>query len=107
IWVLAERAAAGPRAVTAQLLAKAAHLAGPLGSSVEAVVIGSGSQDAAALAASGADRVLVADAPGLDPYITEAHAAVLADAIRERRPRLVLLGPTVVGRDPGAPGAGT
>ncbi len=99
IWVIAEMAATGPHAITAELLAKAAHLAGPLRSSVEAVVIGSGAQHAAALAAAGADRVLVADAPGLDPYTTEAHAAVLADAIRARRPRLVLLGSTVLGRD--------
>jgi electron transfer flavoprotein alpha subunit len=99
IWVVAEVGPAGPRAVTAELLAKAAHLAGPLGSSVEAIVIGSGVEHAAALTAAGADRVLVADAPGLQPYTTEPHAAVLADAIRDRKPRLVLLGSTVLGRD--------
>ena len=89
----------GPRAITAELLAKAAHLAAPLGSRVEAIVIGPGEAHAAALAAAGADRVLVADAPGFDPYTTEAHASVLADAIRRRAPRLVLLGSTVRGRD--------
>src|SRR5262249_61656062 len=90
---------AGPRAVTRELLARAAHLAAALGSAVEAVVIGSGADHAAALAAAGADRVLVADAAGLESYTTEAHAAVLADAIRDRQPRLVLLGSTVRGRD--------
>ena len=99
IWVVAEMGPAGPRAITRELLAKAAHLAGPLGSRVEAVVIGPGEAHVGALAAAGADRVLVADAAGLDPYTTDAHANVLADAIRHRAPRLVLLGSTVRGRD--------
>jgi electron transfer flavoprotein alpha subunit len=100
IWVVAEIGTRGLRTVTAELLAKAASLAGALDAAVEAVVIGAdGARHADAFAAAGADRVLVADAPGLEPYTTEAHAAVLADAIRARRPRLVLLGSTVRGRD--------
>jgi electron transfer flavoprotein alpha subunit len=99
IWVVAEMGPSGPRAITRELLAKAAQLAGPLASRVEAIVIGQGEAHAGALAAAGADRVLVADAAGLDPYTTEAHANVLADAIRRRAPRLVLLGSTVRGRD--------
>ncbi len=99
IWVVAEMAPAGPRAITRELLAKAAALAGPLRTRVEVLVIGPGEAHAAALAAAGAERVLVADGPGLDPYTTEAHAHVLAEAIRRRTPRLVLLGSTVRGRD--------
>jgi electron transfer flavoprotein alpha subunit len=99
IWVVVEMGPTGPRAVTAELLAKAAALAAPLGSRVEAIVLGLGETHAASLAAAGADRVLVAAAPGLEPYTTEAHASVLADAIRRRTPRLVLLGSTVRGRD--------
>jgi electron transfer flavoprotein alpha subunit len=87
------------RPVTAELLAKAATLATALGGRVEAVAIGGGREHAAALAAAGADRVLVAESPGLEQYTTETHAAVLAEAIRARQPRLVLLGATVRGRD--------
>jgi len=43
--------------------------------------------------------VLVADVPALCPYTTETHAAVLADLVRARAPRLVLLGSTAIGRD--------
>jgi electron transfer flavoprotein alpha subunit len=93
-----ERGAHGLKAIVAELLAKAAELAVALGGPVEAVVIG-GAPHAAALAAMGADRVLHADAAGLSPYTTDAHAAVLADAIVARRPRLVLLGSTADGRD--------
>src|SRR5262245_17172350 len=99
VWVVAEMGESGPKPVTAELLAKAALLAGRLGAPVEALVIGSGAAHAPALAAAGADRVLVADAPGLVPYTTDAHAAVLAEAIRIRAPRVVLLASTARGRD--------
>src|SRR5438552_3005870 len=99
VWVVAEFGPRGVRPVTAELLAKAAVLAVDLGGPVEALVIGRGAAEAPALAAAGADRVLVAEGPGLDPYTTDAPAAVLAEAIRARAPRLVLLGSTALGRD--------
>src|SRR5205809_1694742 len=95
IWVVVESGREGIRSVTAELLTKAADLAAGLGGRVEAVVIGPGAVHAAALAAAGADRVLVADDPTLEPYTTDAHAAVLAQAIRVRAPRPVLPGSTV------------
>jgi electron transfer flavoprotein alpha subunit len=99
LWVVVETSATHLRSVTLELLAKAAELGVRLDAPVEAVVIGAGAEHAAALAAAGADRVLVARDAGLEPYTTEAHAAVLADAIARRAPRLVLLGSTVRGRD--------
>jgi electron transfer flavoprotein alpha subunit len=99
VWVLVEIGREDIRPVTSELLAKAAELAGSLGAAVEAVVIGPGVRHADFLAAAGADRVLVAEGPGLEPYTTEAHAAVLAAAIQARAPRLVLLASTVRGRD--------
>src|SRR5579875_1722675 len=99
VWVVAEAGPRGWRPVTAELLAKADVLAAALRAPLEAVVIGATAAEAADLAHAGADRVLVADDPALVPYTTEAHAAVLAAAIRARRPRLVLLASTVRGRD--------
>src|SRR5262245_12214292 len=99
IWVVAETGPDGPRPVTAELLAKAALLAPRLGGRVEVVVLGTPPADAAALAAAGADRLLVAEGAALVPYTTDAHAAVLAEAIRARAPRLVLFASTVRGRD--------
>lgn len=100
LLVVAEIGPAGLRSVTAELLAKAASLARTLRGPVEALVIGTdGARWAQALAAAGADRVLVADGPELEPYTTDAHAAVLTAVIRERGPRLVLLASTVRGRD--------
>ena len=99
VWVVAEMGRQGPKPVTAELLAKAAELAVRLGASVEALVLGDGAEHADTLAAAGADRVLVAEGAGLVPYTTDAHAAALADAIRARAPRLVLLPSTARGRD--------
>ena len=99
IWVVAESGSSGLRFVTRELLTKALELAARLGGRVEAVSIGEGETHAAALAAAGAARVLVASGEHLAPFTGEAHAAVLADAIRSRRPRLVLLGSTSRGRE--------
>src|SRR5207247_9390864 len=44
-------------------------------------------------------RVLVAEGAGLVPYTTDAHAAALAEAIRARAPRLVLVPSSARGRD--------
>src|SRR5438132_515857 len=99
VWVVAEMGPRGPKPVTAELLAKAAELATRLHAPVEAPVLGEGAQHAAALAAAGADRVLLAEGAGLVPYTTDAHAAVLAEAIRTRAPRLVLVASTARGRD--------
>lgn len=99
LWVVVETTADGPKPITAELLAKANVLAAQIGGAVEAVVLGQGPVPAAALAAAGADRILLADDPGLAPYSTEAHAAVLSAAISNRAPRLVLFGATDRGRD--------
>jgi electron transfer flavoprotein alpha subunit len=99
VLVVAEVGEGGLRPVTAELLAKAAALAAPLGGAVEALLVGAGEAQVAALGAAGADRVLVAEGPGLVPYTTDAHAALLAETIRARRPRLVLLPSTGRGRD--------
>jgi electron transfer flavoprotein alpha subunit len=100
VWVVAETSRSGAlRPVTCELLGAAAALAVQLDAPVEAIVLGAGREHAAALVAAGADRILVADAPSLRPYTTDAHARVLTDAVRTRAPRLVLLGATAIGRD--------
>ncbi|MEM3087388.1 MAG: FAD-binding protein [Halobacteria archaeon] len=99
-WVVAEAQGPTLRPVSAELLGKAADLADKAGGEVAALLMGHRlEKHATALAAHGADRVLLADDPGLEPWTTDAHAAVLADAIREHRPRSVLLPSTAYGRD--------
>ncbi len=66
-----------------------------LGGEVEALVAG----DADASELGGADTVIRVEHPALTPYLPEAHVAVLAEAIRQRKPQAVLVGNTSVGID--------
>jgi len=100
IWVLAEDLEGKLRRVTLELLGKAHELADPSRARVAAIVLGHGVHaHATELAAHGADDVLVCDDPLLEDYSTDAYASVLADAITDRRPQVVLLPSTVRGRD--------
>lgn len=100
IWVVTELLEGVVRRVTFELLSKARRLVDGRGGSVAAVVLGHDvARHAEILARHGADRVLVADDPRLASYTTEPWTAVLADAIRSRRPTAVLLPSTYVGRD--------
>ncbi len=49
----------------------------------------------------GADQVLYADHKLLDIYTTEAYTKVIYDLIKERKPEIMLLGATNLGRDLG------
>ncbi len=107
IWVVAETMRGSVRPVTLELLGRARELALTLETTVEAVLIGSGSEShIRELTAYGADRVYVADAPHLALYDTEAYAAVLASALQEQSPFAALLPSTANGRDLAARVAG-
>ena len=100
IWVATELMGGNIRPVSLELLGRARELAPILGTSVEAVLIGSGDEShIRELTAYGADTVHVADSPHLAHYDTEAHATVLTEAIQERSPYAVLLPSTTNGRD--------
>ena len=100
VWALVEQAGGAPRKITYELLAMARGLADALSGRVTALALGAGVEGLAAdLGARGADRVLLADAPVLEPYTTDAHLEVVAPLLREARPALVLIGSTAAGRD--------
>jgi electron transfer flavoprotein alpha subunit len=83
-----------------EALAEGRRVADALGSRVLALVAGMGVKDpAAALAPQGPDVVLVADHELLELYHPEAHAAVLAYAMRQRGAGYLLLSATALGRD--------
>ncbi len=88
------------RRASLEVVSEARRLASALGAGVEAVLIGPGSETLAGeLAAHGADRVHVFDAPALAAYATEAYAAALARAIAETKPSVVLVPFTAMGKD--------
>jgi electron transfer flavoprotein alpha subunit len=83
-----------------EVVSEARRLAGPLAATVEAVVVGAGSEALAGeLAAHGADRVRVFDDPAFGAYATEAFASALAQAVAEAKPQVVLVPFTAMGKD--------
>ncbi len=99
-WVFVEQSRGKPARVSLELLGKGKELAQKLGVDLTAIVLGEslGSlpQD---LIAYGADKVLVADDPALKEYRTEVYADVIAGAVLERKPEVLLVGATPIGRD--------
>src|SRR3954470_8063903 len=75
-----------------EAVSEARRLAGPLGATVQSVLIGSGVAGLAAEGASyGADRVHVSDAAELASYATEAWSRALAQVIAQEKPSVVLV----------------
>lgn len=86
--------------VSLEILGRARELARTLETDVTAIILGQNVRSLADEAIQyGADRVLVADAPELGQYTTEAFCNILAELIGERKPEIMLLGATHDGRD--------
>ena len=82
--------------ISFELLGAARTLASSLGGEVEAVLAGSG---VLASQLGAADTVVTVDHPAFTSYVPEAHIAVLTEAIRLRKPHVVLVGNTSAGID--------
>jgi electron transfer flavoprotein alpha subunit len=98
IWVFMEQRGGVLHNVGLELLGKARELAETSGSMVAGVLLGA---DVAPVIdrviAHGADLVLVAEHPMLEPYRLLPYTAVLAQACRERHPSILLFGATSLG----------
>ncbi len=100
ILTFAEQRDGKLRRASLEVVSEARRLAGGLGASVTAVLIGPGTESLAPeLASYGADRVAVFDDAGLGAYATEAYALALAQAISDAKPSVVLLPFTAMGKD--------
>jgi electron transfer flavoprotein alpha subunit len=97
VLVVIETSAGEPRDASLEALNPARELADS--GQVTALVIGSGVADVAK--SISADKVLVADAPELERYTTDAYTKVIDAAIESVAPRAVLFGGTTAGRDLG------
>jgi len=100
VLVFVEQRGGVLKKVAFEMLGKGAELAGALGGSVEAVLLGSGLESLAAdLAQYGAAKVYVADDPALEPYSNEAFTATLAAVVGQSAPAILLIGATAMGKD--------
>jgi len=98
LWVLTEQRQGVLAEVGLELLGKARELADQGGFQVTAVLLGDRVKGLAdELIAFGADQVLVAEDPALEPYRLLPYTQVLTDLIQERRPEILLIGATALG----------
>ena len=98
VWVYAEQGTDGVRPVVFELLGQAIRLAGELEQTVTAVLVGGTGEQAASLAACGADRILRAEIPEEALPDERMHTAVLERLAEKYRPAILLLGATAFGR---------
>jgi electron transfer flavoprotein alpha subunit len=100
VWVFIEQRDGKPADVSFELLCKGRKLADSMGGSLKAILPGSNVKEIAQKTfLYGADEAIVIDHPSLKQYRTLPYARILQKLIKERTPRIVLFGATVVGRD--------
>ena len=99
VWTLAEVRDGRVHPVSRELLAWGRELADALSAPLASVVIGSGiAEEAATLAASGADKIYVADAPQFEHFKSDIVAAALAELIDRYMPTILIASATTQGR---------
>jgi len=100
VMIVAEQRDGALRKISLELASTARKLADQTGDEVSAILLGSGIEGLAAeLGKYGVDKVFVGDNAALEPYITEAHADVVAKIVKENDPAILLLGASAQGKD--------
>jgi len=99
VWVFGETRDGRPARVVLELLAAGRLLADKTGQDLGVVLAGDRMDHLAReLIEFGADLVLLAEHPDLAAFRDEPYAAVLAAAVRQYRPSILLFGATATGR---------
>jgi electron transfer flavoprotein alpha subunit len=102
VWVFAEQREGQLQKVAMELLGKGRALADTLKVELTTVLIGSCvDRLAGELVCHGADRVIYADSPLLERYTTDGCTKVICELAIERKPEIILVGATYLGRDLG------
>ncbi len=102
VWVFAEQREGELQKVSLELLGEGRRIADELGVNLTALLLGSNIEGLAkTLAEHGTDEVLVADDKNLEHYTTDAYTKVICDLANERKPGILFVGATFIGRDLG------
>ena len=102
IFVFVEQREGKIQNVGLELLGKARELADNLGQDVYALFLGANIKaQAQDLIAYGADKVLLVEDESLAVYTTEPYTQAIAQLINDKKPSIVLIGSTTIGRDLG------
>ena len=103
VWVFCEQRDGVILGTGYQLLSEGRKLANDLGVELCGVLLGSNVNEdyAKALGGYGADRVYICDHPLLKDYTTDAYTKVICDLVEDKKPEILLIGATNIGRDLG------
>lgn len=102
VWVFAEQRDGNLMNVSIELLGEGRKIADELGTELTAILLGRNVKNLAEkLVKYGADKVLYADSPHLEVYTTDGYTKVICDLIKTRKPEIMLIGATNIGRDLG------
>lgn len=102
VFVVGEQIDSNIHPVTIELIGEGKKLADKLGKKLSVVIAGSGiEQQAEKLQHYGVDSVICIDHPLLKDYTTDGYAVAIEEVIRDKKPEIVLIGATSIGRDLG------
>ncbi|MEG0320663.1 MAG: acryloyl-CoA reductase electron transfer subunit beta [Oscillospiraceae bacterium] len=103
VWVFCEQRNGELMSTNYQLLSEARKLANDLGVELCGVLLGHGvkTEYIKALGGYGADRIYVCDDPLLKDYTTDAYTKVICDLVEDKKPEVMLIGASNIGRDLG------
>ncbi len=100
VWTIAEQRDGEIRKITYEIVSEGRRLADALGQELTVILLGSNIKEKASeLGQYGADRVLVADDPRLEPYTTDAYVSVISELVKANDPQILILGASVEGKD--------
>ena len=102
VWVFAEQREGELQKVSLELLGEGRKIADKLGVKLTALLLGNNIKSLAdTLGRHGADEVLVAESSLLQHYTTDGYTKVICDLANERKPGIIFIGATFIGRDLG------
>jgi len=102
VLVIAEQRGGVLKKVAFEMLGAASELAGALGGTAQAALLGTDLTELAkTLGEYGATKVYVADDEGLATYSSEGYTDTLADLVGKVEPAIILIGATAMGKDLG------
>lgn len=102
IWVFCEQRDGKLMNTDFELISEGRKLADERGSKLVGVLLGDNVQGIAKeLGGYGADKVIVCEDPLLKVYTTDAYTKVICDVAMEKKPEVILIGASNIGRDLG------
>lgn len=102
VWVFAEQRNGKLMGTAFELIGEGRKLADKLGVELSAVLLGSNVAPLTdELIHHGADRVILAEHPELKLYTTDGYTKVITELVNSKKPEIILIGATNIGRDLG------